>query len=332
METNNEKHGWFYRRIPRFIRVDFGRKFATLLLSVLVYFSVLDRIGSEREIHDVPVKVQVPESLVLQSVKPDRITVRVRGSEGFIQGLSGNDLAVLLKVDPSNIDKSYSYSIPLTPKSVSTPFGAKVIALSQYDVHVELDRLVPKNVALKPIFDTESKLPDGYAVSKVTLNPQEITVTAPSAMIENISELQTKPIPLGGITQNFTYTADVSVPNKSFIVTPSKTLVQVEVIKERESRIFSAVPVRVLNSVSGEKNLPIEILSAPSVEITVSGPKGVVEMMRKDDLKPYIDVSQINKPGIYKVNVNCWSDRDNVSVKSIYPETISVKLEESGKK
>ena len=54
--------------------------------------------------------------------------------------------------------------------------------------------------------------------------------------------------------------------------------------------------------------------------------------MRKDDLKPYVDISRFDKPGLYNVSVKCWSDRDGVNIRSIYPESISVKIEKSAAK
>ena len=58
----------------------------------------------------------------------------------------------------------------------------------------------------------------------------------------------------------------------------------------------------------------------------------VIETMRKDDLKPYVDISRFDKPGLYNVSVKCWSDRDGVNIRSIYPESISVKIEKSAAK
>ena len=92
------------------------------------------------------------------------------------------------------------------------------------------------------------------------------------------------------------------------------------------------MPVRVLASSTDRTNLEYEIVSSPNVEITVSGLKNLIETMRKDDLKPYVDISRFDKPGLYNVSVKCWSDRDGVNIRSIYPESISVKIEKSAAK
>ena len=60
--------------------------------------------------------------------------------------------------------------------------------------------------------------------------------------------------------------------------------------------------------------------------------KNLIETMRKDDLKPYVDISRFDKPGLYNVSVKCWSDRDGVNIRSIYPESISVKIEKAAAK
>ena len=83
---------------------------------------------------------------------------------------------------------------------------------------------------------------------------------------------------------------------------------------------------------SDRSGLKYEIVSSPNVEITVSGLKNLIETMRKDDLQPYVDISPLDRPGLYNVSVKCWSDRDGVNIRNIHPETISVKIESAAAK
>ena len=315
--------------LPNFIKRDFVRKVIALALALIVYFVVLEKLGGERELSNVVVNLTVPNALVVLEDKPQLVALKVRGSERTLKKLTENDFSIDLKVDESKYVPRKPYSLMVDPKDVKSPFGVTVLSVKPSMVFIDFDRLASKTVILKASFDPDSKLPDGYVVGKTVTSPSDVRVTGPSSVVDKIESMQTRPIPLSSITQSFEYAAEVATAGPALKVSPSKALVQVEVVKESDARLFKNVPIRILKS-SGFKRLSVEMLSAPNAEISVYGPKGLLELMRDDEVKPYIDISQFEQAGIYNVNVNCWLDREGVAVRNIYPPSVRIKLIDGG--
>ncbi len=315
--------------LPSFVKRDFSRKAIAVVLALIVYFVVLDKIGAEREIQGVVVTLTIPTPLMELEDKPQLVKLRVRGSEKTLKRLTENDFSIELKVDESKYVAKKPYQLSIDPKDVKSPFGVTVLSVKPSMLFIDLDRITSRTVGLRAFFDPDSKLPSGYAVNKASLSPSDLRITGPSSIVDKIESLQTRPIPLSSITQSFEYSAEVATPSPALKVSPSKAVVQVEILKENDLRVFKTVPIRVLKS-SGFKRLSVEMLSAPNAEITVSGPKAAIESMKEDEVKPYIDISQFEQAGIYNVNLNCWVDREGVALKNIYPPSIRVKLIDTG--
>ena len=321
-------------RVPMFFKENIGRKLAALFLSTLIYGSVRNKVDSHVYIKDVPVRITMPDNLVLMDDAPRFVTVKLNGSKMVTQGVTENDISIDVRVVPS-LYKSGSNIYPLTIslRDIKTPFGTSPVSVSPSKFNLAVNPLVSKMVEVTPDFESKPGLPSGYAIGKVSLNPKMVRIDGASSILRGITDIKTKPIPLGGITQNFDYMVDLALDkSQALTVSPLTVMAQVEVIRSHEQRRFSAVPVRVLASSTDRTNLEYEIVSSPNVEITVSGLKNLIETMRKDDLKPYVDISRFDKPGLYNVSVKCWSDRDGVNIRSIYPESISVKIEKSAAK
>ncbi len=319
----------FAKVLPPIIKRDFVRKLIAFALALIVYFVVLEKLGGEKEIANVAVTLIVPNTLVELEDKPQLVSIKVRGSERTLKRLTENDFSLELKIDESKYVPKKPYSIIIDPKDIKAPFGVTVNSVKPSMLFVDFDRLMSKTVILKASFDPDSKLPDGYVVSKTLVSPSDVRVTGPGSVVDKIESMQTRPIPLSSITQSFEYAAEVATAGPSLKVSPSRALVQVEVVKESDSRLFKNVPIRILKS-SGFKRLSVEMLSAPNAEVSVYGPKGLLELMRDEEVRPYIDVSQFEQAGIYNVNVNCWLDRDGASVKNVYPASVRIKLIDSG--
>ena len=60
--------------------------------------------------------------------------------------------------------------------------------------------------------------------------------------------------------------------------------------------------------------------------VILSGPKGVLAMMRSDELKAYLDLDKLEKPGSFQIAVKVVLEtmHPDVTVKSFQPATAEV--------
>ena len=95
-------------------------------------------------------------------------------------------------------------------------------------------------------------------------------------------------------------------------------------------RTFSSLPVLLLTkpAKNGPK-LNYELLDDNMlVEVTVSGLASAVRKLRRTEVLPYLEVSQITDPGIYRIDVGCYLKGESLDVKKITPTQIKVKVTE----
>ncbi len=322
-----------WKKVPGIIRHDFVRKFLSVLLALIVYIAVSDKMGVERDIQNVVVKIpgsivlkRGPEPLTLVKIdgKTPHVKIRIRGSERILKNLSDNDFSIENPVFQSD---SYTpgepYQLVLSPKDVKGPAGVQILSVDPAVVPVDFDLLLSKMVEVKAIFDTKKPLPAGYVVSKTTVSPPEVRVTGPKLVLDKLEFLQTKQIPLGNITQSFDYNTTIPLSTPALKVSPANVFVQIDIEKNISTKTFSLLPLRVLDDNTRNS---YEFLTGSRVEVMVTGLKSLVDSLRQEDVKPYVDISTLNQPGIYNVDVGCWITVNALDVKSILPSTVKIKI------
>ena len=90
-------------RVPMFFKENIGRKLAALFLSTLIYGSVRNKVDSHVYIKDVPVRITMPDNLVLMDDAPRFVTVKLNGSKMVTQGVTENDISIDVRVVPLSI-------------------------------------------------------------------------------------------------------------------------------------------------------------------------------------------------------------------------------------
>jgi hypothetical protein len=160
-------------------------------------------------------------------------------------------------------------------------------------LRIDLDRVMSKTVSLRAAFDSNSKLPEGYAVARSSFPPSDVRVTAQlrgraHRVPPDASD------PLSSITQSFEYSAEVANAGSNLKISPSKARCRSVIrrarrVSSRTSRSDLAL-LRLQAPLGGD-------LSAPNAEIAVVGPRSQIELMRDEEVKPFIDISQFEQPG-----------------------------------
>ncbi len=331
MIVSKRKKLW--RKVPGIIRHDFVRKLLALLLALIVYAAVTDKMGVERDIHNVAVDIPAvltlpgapnPVTLLKIEGRNPKVKIRVRGSERILKNLSDYDFTIPGPVfKPEGYVPGAPYQLHLSPSDVKGPSRVQILSVEPEVLPVDFDVQEVKSVRIRAVFDPGSPLPEGYAVRKVTFSPQEVRVTGPRLALAKLKSLQTKPIPLAGITQSFDYSAEVADSLPGLKVSPERVFVQIDVARNIGSLTFSLLPLRVLDD---SRENDCEFLSSSRVDVTLSGLKGRLSHLKQEDVKPYIDISSLKQPGIYNVEVACWVKNNAFRIVKIQPSNIKVKI------
>lgn len=328
--AGNRFFGRMVNGVVVFFTVNVWLKIVAILLTTLIYLSIRSQLDSTINVHNVPVLVRTSGARTLMDDKPILVSVALRGSKSLLGKVSNNDITI--QVDTKNAEAlpdGKFYRLKLSSAKIETPFGTRVKSLKPEAITLALDDMASAMVKVVPAFADRDKLPPEYTLGKVTVSPAEVRAEAPASKLSALKRVSTTPIPLGDITRSFDCDQELDQVNyPKFRFTPSKVLVQVEILPSSLTRTFSALPVRILALPSaGARPMACEIVSAPTVNITVAGAKNVIETLRKEDLFPYVDISRFTQSGLYRIDVRCAFERGGIRSAVVQPPGIEVKLE-----
>ena len=304
-------------------------KFAALILSLLIWVAIRNQFQVSKAVN-VRVSVQTQKGEIpLGTPTPEKVAVFLQGSKSMLEDLSGSDLKVELNTNRAERkDKVCVWHLRSSDVKVPIPLGIRVKSIEPDRVTLALDRTESKKLRVEAVLD-ETRLPRGYKIGKVTVAPEEVIVTAPATKLEKLKTVRTLPIPLENIIHSFDCDQPLDTESYSDIDFDRKNvLVQVEILRALKTRTFNTLPVRILiPPASKHQVMACEIVSAPTVDLEVSGAEEVVNALRKEDIFIFANIAEFQKPGLYWIDLRCAIDKNGITSFLINPQKISVKLE-----
>ena len=214
--------------------------------------------------------------------------------------------------------------VELRPDMVKTNVpidDLRVLAVNPDMLPLNIDIMDTKDVPVYPVCDF-TELMEGYQASLVP--PEKpVTIRGPKKHLATISYLETEKIPLSNVTKSFSRQADLVSPyDKNIEILSGKVKVEVKVEKNKP-RAFDGIPVQVLFGRTGANNLIISKIQPESVTVLVDS----VPDISQTQIHPFLDLSDVTRPGVYNVDIKCWSDNDRIKVVEVIPAKATVTLE-----
>ena len=310
--------------------------FAAVIMTLQIWLAIRLQLQVDRDI-EIPVTIQTQDNEIpLGTPSPDKVTVSLSGGSSLVSNLTGRELKIVLntsrakKKEEANVTKC---SWPLTASDVEAPFGLRIKAISPAMINLSVDKFITKELPVEAILN-EADLPDGYKIGKVTIEPEKVTVRAPSSKLSKLKKVRTTPIPLDNINHSFDCDQAIDSDKYTDIDFDRKNvLVQVEILRRTRTRNFETLPVRILiPSASRKQAMVCEIVSNPTVDLEVSGAEHVINALRREDIFIFANISEFQKPGLYQIDLRCAIDKNGISAFKISPSKVQVKLEQISKR
>lgn len=326
---------FFKEKVPAFFMKNL-LFLAAVILTVQIWLTIRLQLQVDRDI-EIPVTIQTQGNEVpLGTPSPDKVRVSLSGGSSLVNNLTGRELKLVLntsqaqKKEEGNVTKC-SWSIDTS--NIDAPFGLRIKNVSPAQIKLSLDRFITKELPVEAILN-ETELPEGYKIGKVTVEPKKVTVTAPSSKLSKLKRIRTTPIPLDNITHSFDCDQGFDSEKYTDIDFDRKNvLVQVEILRRTGTRSFKTLPVRILiPSASRKQAMACEIVSNPTVDLEVSGAENVVNVLRREDIFIFANISEFQKPGLYQIDLRCAIDKNGISAFKISPSKVQVKLEQISKR
>jgi len=319
---------WFFW-VPGIIRRDFLRKLIALSFAVLLWKKVSTQIGAEQVIRGVPVTITVPAGVeLLSGDSPPRIDVTVRSSQRRLNLLQFGEVkaAIHFRGGLHLVGGGEPVQLRIRREDVQVPAGVTVLGVRPEFVSVNLDRRITRELPVRCVMGGE--LMDNYAYGEVRVRPTMVKVAGPEGVLRLLEEIETRPIILQRENTDSFETEVELLPRPGLTATPGQVQVQVEIYRRQELRSFPGLPVGVMRGESRSGKLTVR-LGQDRVDVIVRGVRDAVTGLSEQSLRPFVDLSGIDRPGTHRLPVQVWVAAREIEVRSINPPVLDVLVGET---
>ncbi|MGR3219356.1 MAG: CdaR family protein [Candidatus Anammoxibacter sp.] len=292
-------------------------KLMALAMAIALWFFAINRYTEEiTEVIDV--EILMPPEFTILSQSTNSVIVSLKGPLELIDQVSNliSDQKIKVRCQiPLNIDglnDPIKKTITISRNNLNIPDDIKIESIYPDRVDVEFSRLEKRYLHVN--LQKKGHPAAGYTIENELIYPGELEVVGPSSLLKLASHINTKPIDITGITteKNKTFPWTIDIEQNIEIKRDGKTLLvpvkcdeQVRVwfsISElQEAKTLENVKIAILRPA----DYPYQVtLQDENVNLTVKGPKLMVNKLTKEDVSVYVDVSLLKPPGPYKQRVH----------------------------
>ncbi len=304
-------------------RINYWLMLLSLVIGSLLWFGV-DLYRMREKIFDVDIdyESQLPADWKFLSVPQKTIKLKLRGPNQVVENLSRDQISLEVEYPKNALEgDSYDGGINLQPSFLhNLPAGVEVLSFEPSVIKVRLSKLITRyiTVAAGDIVGTPQ---EGYTVGKVhQIDPPAMAISASREFLSKISPsdvIHTRPFNVdngkglvGGMIALEPFEKDgenVNVPGVVYM-----TVELDEIPAER--RFDTPFEVRALIDAPFDRFDRLNI-SPPSVTVTASGPKTVVDKLGMGEIVIYADM---------KDRIPAAAGEFNIKLKAITPARVRV--------
>lgn len=289
---------------------------------------VADMSNLTEGVHDVKFKSEAAPSQVDIVLEPSSATVKIkkksirkfnlgfdylnRSSMDPIYDLSEPSLEqgeVLVRASSETLNKiAFVKALIKVDASIQNDFDtkAKVFAYDMNGKRMNVD-IIPdtlkasvgvskpsKNVAI--VLQPSGSVPNGKAIASYVLDYPSVEIFGSESVLENIDEIPIV-IPANTLTNDRKFSMPIIMPNG--VTKISQSIVNIDItLGKAEKSVMNDVDVEFKNQ---NNEFTFAFASKePKVQVQMKGAKNVLDVIQKEDVKVYVDVSKIDKAGSYE--------------------------------
>lgn len=312
--------------IPYAVRHDFWRKLFALVFAILLTGVAYRNVKSDMElikldVRDVPVRfvpVEPGVALIPRDVSVD-IAVEVPQER---KNLKNTDFYLECPVARTQVENDTPVKLVADMVKTSVPVdGLRVLSFYPEMIPLNIDIMDTKNVPVHPVSDS-AELMDGYHASLV--RPEKpVTIRGPKKLLDTVDYVETEKIPMANVTKSFSRQVDLIPPYDGKVeILSGKVKVEVRVEKDKP-RPFEGIPIQTLLGGNATNNLAVTHVEPESVTVLVDS----VPDISRTQIHPFLNLSDISRPGVYTLDVKCWMESDRIKVIEVIPAKATVTLE-----
>ncbi|MBW2466040.1 MAG: hypothetical protein JRF02_01950 [Deltaproteobacteria bacterium] len=301
-------------------------KLISLFFALFLWYFV---VGEDKVDMNVTLPVEIvnlPRDLVISNQFRKQIEVTVSGQRSLIRGMTEQHISRsidLSKAVPGTI------VIHNDPDSISLPRGLNILRVQPPTLTLRLDRLIHKNLPIKPIL--VGKIHSDYRLDTVKVEPPTLEISGPQSILDQEEDLSTSPVDINRLNRSEVKQVPLALkPEISDLIGEPVIAVRLNVTELRKKVELADIPIGFEHD-TGKQGEVIYRLRPPTVSITAEIPQGM--SLQPNNLKNILQASikpETLQPGSsnHKVILN---GPPQMKILGIKPETVVLEITETKK-
>lgn len=255
---------------------------------------------------------QMPVGATLEksNIKPD--TVEVVGTKEEIESISSAKAYIDLKGVNKTVTKTAEVTLynkegkRLNVKTNPSKISVTLNVATQPTAN-NTEKTVPVTYTKK------GSLPEGLAVTNISVEPKEVTIAGPKDILDNIQSIEGVEVDLSQLTDSTTFDTSVLLPKGVISAKPNQVKVSVGVqkTKQTKTRTIDGIPIQ-KNGVT--KDVTAQLLSPQDgkISVDISGEASIVDKITAAQITAVINLQNVS-PGTKDISIQV-SGPGNISI------------------
>lgn len=316
------RRGWFSSFFHRLFVRNFRDKLLALVLAVSL-FLVLEPSGKTVTVSDIPVRLELPEKVVLRDTPPP-VTIEVRAPQALHDRLNTRNITCTVTA-PEDPPTDAPFEITLSRGNFHLPAGVTIHSIKPEQIKLRLEAMVTRQVPIETQLNPNESPAPGFRVAGVRFTPETAEVGGPASLVAALKAVQTMPIPLDkSISESFQYTVPLREPGSALTLHPATVLAEVGIERVDERQTVRGLPLRLIPG----RRMTAELLTPGTMRLEVIAPPSVLEKLSADDLFVYLDLTNLTEPGEFDVAPRAviTAAGSGARIGPIFPSSVRVRL------
>ncbi|OFD67743.1 hypothetical protein BWGOE4_01580 [Bacillus mycoides] len=257
---------------------------------------------------------QMPAGATIEksSIKPD--TVEVVGTKEEIESISSAKAYIDLKGVNKTVTKTADVTLynkegkRLNVKTNPSKISVTVNVATQATAN-NVEKTVPLTYSKK------GNLPEGLAVTNISVEPKEVTIAGPKDILDNIQSIEGVEVDLSQLTDSTTFDASVLLPKGVTSAKPNQVKVSVGVqkVKQTKSKTIDGIPIQ-KNGIPNDVTAQLLSPQDGKISVDISGEASIVDKITAAQITAAINLQNVS-PGTKDVSIQV-SGPGNISIEA----------------
>jgi YbbR domain-containing protein len=210
---------------------NWGLKLISMALALALWLVLVpaDKVLSEKTLTVALETRNTPETMEIVERSTPTVDVTVRAPSRILNEISPSTLTAKLDLERATV---YQQEYPLNKTMISLPPGADVIEVRPNKVQIKLEWTKEATLEVHP--SVRGKVSPGFRISKIEVEPKDVTVRGPESKVRAKDTVTTAPVDVTNLARTAEFDVDIILPKPELRLVSSRTTVRVTVTVEAE--------------------------------------------------------------------------------------------------